>query len=276
VTIPPGRIATVQSNYLMRNCEDLVRGRTVTVPGWLVLGYRTSGHSRAQKLTLPGRRITLIAGPTRRTCAPVFGSASLVAADVSCAVAREGDRACHPMSHPTFGVCTVSGRLWDCGSDAGAGYPLLETCYLPHEKSRSFKTVWIYRKLGLWGAIQNAKNPGWGGARGGSRPGGVCSLRGSPRTLVYTSNSFPTIRGPATARVEFVIRDYRGHGKYWARSAVRVAAYAATAGRVSIVRANKGFLSGMVYASLHQDGGTKQASLNGTWSCRIEATAHRR
>ena len=148
VTIPPGRIATVQSNYLMRNCEDLVHGRTVTLPGWLVLSYRAFGHGGVQKLSLPGRRITLTAGPTRRTCTPVSGSATLVAADIGCAVAREGDRACHPMSHPTFGVCTVAGRLWDCGSFAGAGEPLLETCYLPQEKSHSFRTVWIDRKLG--------------------------------------------------------------------------------------------------------------------------------
>jgi hypothetical protein len=268
VTIPPGRIATVQTNYLMRSCADLAHGRTVTLPGWLVVAYRSSGHGGAQKLTLPGRRITLRAGPTRRTCIPVFGSASLVASDVGCAIARQGNRACHPMSHPTFGVCTVAGRLWDCGSFAGAGEPLLEICYLPHQKSHSFRTVWIDRKLGLWGAIQNAKNPGWGGARGGSRPGGVCSLRGSPRTLVYKSNSFPTIRGPATARVEFIIRDYRGPGKYWAHNAVHVAAYVATAGRVSIGRANKDSLSGTVYASLHEAGGTKQANLNGTWSCR--------
>jgi hypothetical protein len=48
VTIPPGRIATVQSNYLMRGCGALVHGRRVTVPGWLVLGYRTSGRSGLQ------------------------------------------------------------------------------------------------------------------------------------------------------------------------------------------------------------------------------------
>ena len=284
VTIPPGRIATVQSNYLMRNCADLVHGRTVTVPGWLVLGYRAFGHGGVQKLSLPGRRITLNVGPTRRTCTPVSGSASLVAADIGCAAAREGDRACHPMSHPTFGVCTVAGRPWDCGSFAGAGEPLLETCYVPQEKSHSFRTVWIDRKLGLWGAIQNTKSPGWGGARGGSWPGGICRLRGSPRTLVYRSNAFPLLRGAAAARVEFSIREYHGPGSYWGRNAVQVgtgrdavdSVYAATAGKVLIVRAQKGSLSGTVYAGLRLDGGSQQASLNGTWSCRIAATAHRR
>jgi hypothetical protein len=203
------------------------------------------------------------------------------------------------MSHPTWGDCTVGGAYWDCGSVAGAGYPLLETCYLPHKKSHWFRTIWIDRKLGLWGGIQNTKWPGWGGVlHGGSWAGGVCRFRGNPRTLVYQSNAFPIVRGraisrlAAVARLELVIPGYHGRGSYGARlpapygrpavpvvTARRAATgaasgfYVATAGSVSIVRERSGFLAGTVYARLRLQGGTKQASLNGSWSCHIEPSA---
>jgi hypothetical protein len=46
------------------------------------------------------------------------------------------------MSHTSWGVCTVAGVLWDCGSTAGPGSPYLETCYQPHEKSHWFRVRW--------------------------------------------------------------------------------------------------------------------------------------
>ena len=48
----------------------------------------------------------------------------------------------------------------------------------------------------------------------------------------------------------------------------------ATNGKVSIVHATKGSLSGFVYAELYRGGSAKQASLNGTWHCRVEAATH--
>jgi hypothetical protein len=140
--IPPGRGATVQSNFLMRNCKDLAPGRTVVVPGSLVLSYRTSGHAHRQEIGQRGARIILTRGPAKRRCDPVSGSASFVAADTGCNAARQAALACHPMSHASWGDCTVAGVLWDCGSIAGAGYPYLEECNLPTQKSHWFRVRW--------------------------------------------------------------------------------------------------------------------------------------
>jgi hypothetical protein len=41
-----------------------------------------------------------------------------------------------------------------------------------------------------------------------------------------------------------------------------------TVGRLTILRADTGSVSGTVYANLHQKNGMRQAELNGTWSCR--------
>jgi hypothetical protein len=142
VTIPPGRIATVQSNFLMRHCHELARGRSIVVPGWLVLSYRASGHLQRKKVPLAAERIVLGPGPTRSACEPVSGSSTLVAADTGCEAARRAALACHPMSHNSWGDCTVAGVYWDCGSTAGAGSPYLETCYLPRKKSRWFRVRW--------------------------------------------------------------------------------------------------------------------------------------
>jgi hypothetical protein len=142
LTLPPGRIATVQSNYLMRHCADLASGRKIVVPGSLLLHYRASGRTGKKTIPLPSLRFVLHAGPTKRQCTPTSGSTSFVAADTQCTAARQAAVACHPMSHTSWGVCTVAGVLWDCGSTAGPGSPYLETCYLPHKKSHWFRVRW--------------------------------------------------------------------------------------------------------------------------------------
>lgn len=142
VTIPPGRVATVQSNFLLRHCHDLAPGRAVAVPGSLVLRYRAAGRAHRKEIPVPGERIVLTSGPTRQDCDPVSGSTSVVAADTGCRSARRAALACHPMSHNSWGVCTVAGVLWDCGSTAGAGAPYLETCDLPRQKSHWFRVRW--------------------------------------------------------------------------------------------------------------------------------------
>lgn len=280
VTIPPGRIATVQSNFLMRHCGELTAGQTITISGALVLGYRTAGRKDSQPMNLSGNRIVVVQGPTRRTCEPVSGSASLVAADTGCAVARKAAVACHPMQHDSWGDCTVAGRYWDCGRFAGPGYPLLETCYGPAEKSHWFSTVWIGGGLGLWGAIQNRTvKATQHAAEAAPATGGVCEVRPGARTLVYESDALPIVRGPAiarvpaVARVELSIPDYRGAGRYGARTAARVvtpdARYIGAGVTVTVVRAARGSFSGTVHASLRQKGGATSAFLNGTWSCRV-------
>lgn len=142
VVLPPGRIATVQSNYLMRHCSGLASGRKVVVPGSLVLHYRASGRVHQKLIPLPSQRFVLVAGPTKRQCMPVTGSASVVTADTGCSAARQAAPACHPMSHTSWGDCTVASVLWDCGSTAGPGSPYLETCWQPRKKSHWFRVRW--------------------------------------------------------------------------------------------------------------------------------------
>jgi hypothetical protein len=276
VTIPPGRSATVQTNYLLRNCNRLAHGWSVVVPGLLVLRYRISGHVHRRRLSLAGERIVLSAGPTRRTCAPVPGSARLVAADLRCAAARRATVACHPLSHSSWGDCRVSGVLWDCGRFAGPGSPLLETCYLPQRKSHWFSTVWIAKDLTLWGAFA--------GAHGRSLSGGAgaCELGG--RALRYRSQPIPLGGSFGVARVRLSVAGYRGPGDYGAhdraaRTEIEVVihgsrakgapsgSYDALAGRV-VVSGTTGPPGGAVYASLGLRNGARRIDLNGTWRCR--------
>ncbi|HKO26384.1 MAG TPA: hypothetical protein VJU80_02925 [Solirubrobacteraceae bacterium] len=142
LTLPPGRIATVQSNYVFSNCKTIAPGQTVVVPGSLVLVYRESGHVHQKEIPMAGQRIVLVPGPTRHACDPVSGAVTLVAADTRCDAARKAALACHPMSHNSWGDCTVESVNWDCGSTAGAGFPYLETCDLPAKKSHWFRVRW--------------------------------------------------------------------------------------------------------------------------------------
>jgi len=273
--LPPGRIATVQTNYLMRDCKELAGGKTIVVPGSLVLRYRVSGQERRKAIPLPGQRILLGAGPTQRHCAPVPGSARLVAADTACAAARQATRACHPMSHSSWGDCTVAGVAWECGRFAGPGYPLLETCYRPTQKSHWFSTVWIDRDLTLWGAFA--------AARGRSLHGGEGACVLERRALRYLSDPLRLGRGFGVARVVLSVAGYHGPGDYGAHShashaTVRVTisgssaqgapggTYVALAGRISVTR-KRHSLRGTVYASLGLRGRTQRVYLNGEWSC---------
>jgi hypothetical protein len=277
VTIPRHRIATIQVNFLMHHCDALAHGRTITVSGSLVLRYRASDHNGRQLLRLPENRFVVRAAPTRRACTPVAGSASLVTADVGCAFARRAAPICRAMKNEGWLGCTVAGRYWDCGRFAGPGFPLFETCYLPHQKAHWFSVVWIGRGLGLWGAIQNRRaNLGWNRIDAWHTTRGICETH-SGLGLFFESSALRILRGkeiariPADARVRFAIRKH-GPGRFSAKTVVEVviqrgASYVATGGRLTIARVTKGSIAGTVYASLRH--GTKQAFLNGTWSCRI-------
>jgi hypothetical protein len=269
-------MATIQLNFLMHDCAALARGRTVVVPGSIVLRYHASGHDAGQKLTLPGNRIVVVAGPRKRTCAPVAGSGSLVAADVTCGFARRAAPLCRAMKNEGWLGCTVDGRFWVCGRFAGPGFPLLETCYLPHQKSHWFKVVWVGHGLGLWGAVQNRRaNLGWNRIDAWPTTRGTCRVGGDSRTLVFESSAL-RLRGPtgiSDARVRFHLRTFRGAGRHSANGAVEVAvqphaSYLATTGRLTILRSGHDSISGSVFASLRERAGTKRASLNGTWTCR--------
>lgn len=130
VTIPPGRSAAVQSNFLMRHCVELARYRTLVVDGSLVLSYRTSGHADRQEVAQRSARIILTRGPTIRGCPRVPRSADLVAGDIACKVARRAALGCYRLSHRTWGTCSASGHVWDCTSTALAGRPSVESCWL--------------------------------------------------------------------------------------------------------------------------------------------------
>lgn len=284
VTIPPGRIATVQRNFLLRNCQEIGEGRAVTIPGTLVVRYRRSGHTHEQKLRIPGERLVVVHGPTRHTCDPVAGSASLLTSDVSCAFARRAAPRCRAMKNGGWLGCTIAGRFWECGRFAGPGYPLLETCYLPHDKSHWFSVVWIGPGLGLWGAVVDRH------AEARRLPNGVCEDRPAGGPLSFESEplrvliSHGGVRVAAVARVRFVVRGYSGPGRFSAagptghggatvevvtrRNGVARRTYTATVGRLAIAGEREGAISGSVFASLRAVGGTGRASLNGTWSCR--------
>ncbi len=291
VTVPPHRLATVQVNFLMHHCDALVHGRTVAVSGSLVLRFRASGSAGRQKLTLPENRFVVAAGPKKRACAPISGSGSLVAADVGCAFARHAAPLCRAMKNGGWLGCTVAGRFWECGRFAGPGYPLLETCYLPHEKSHWFSVVWIGPGLGLWGGVEDRRaNLGWSRIEAWHTTNGVCEDRPAGEPLVFESSSLRVLRSQggarvaADARVKFVVRDYRGTRRFPAdrstghggtlvevlvqQHGVTKGTYLATAGRLTILRETKDVVSGTVFASLRQANGKSRASLNGTWSCR--------
>jgi hypothetical protein len=141
VSIPPGRSAAVQSNFVMRHCEELTRNRPLVVDGSLVVRYRASGHAGRQEITQRGSRIILTPGPTIQGCSRVPRSAQLVAADISCDVARRTAVACHRLSGRTWGWCSAFGHQWDCASTAPAGQPSVERCWLA-SKSHWFKVRW--------------------------------------------------------------------------------------------------------------------------------------
>jgi len=115
VKIRPGGSAVVQSNFLMGQCQTLGHGRTVSVPGTLILHYRVSGRTGLQRVVQPGAKFVVAGGPTIRSCSPVAGSVRIVASDISCAQARAAAPVCHDQSgHWNSGRCTAAGRRWDC------------------------------------------------------------------------------------------------------------------------------------------------------------------
>ena len=118
--------------------------------------------------------------------------------------------------------------------------------------------------------------------------------------LSYQSEALRIGRGPAVARVEFLIPHYRGRGRYDARipapynrTAVQVVAarnattgvvsgfYVATSGSVSVVESKNvgrvgysGSVGGTVHARLRLQRGSKRLRLDGSWHCRIDPTSN--
>ena len=142
VAIPPGRSAVVQSNFRMPRCNDLADGRTLVVPGELLLSYRVGDAVGRERV--PEVPIILTRGPTKQPCTRVAGgSSSILASNIRCRVARRASVACHPMAHGSWGTCMSNGKLWDCGrTGERPGWAVTETCWLPHDKSHWFRVSW--------------------------------------------------------------------------------------------------------------------------------------
>jgi hypothetical protein len=251
-----------------------------------VVRYRKSRHARRQRLTIPADKLVVVPGPTKHVCTPVSGSAYLVATDVSCAFAQRAAPLCRTMHNGGWLGCTVDGTFWECGRFAGPGFPLSETCYLPHQKSHWFTVTWVAPGLGLWGAIQNRRaNIGWPVLDAWHVTKGFCEDRPAGMPLVFESSALRILSGryatrvPTDAHVKFVLRNYRGRGRWSAKGATvqvligrhgnTIGTDVGTGGRLTILHADKGSVSGTVYANLRQRNGTKESELNGTWSCRL-------
>jgi hypothetical protein len=59
VTIPPGRSAWVQSNFLMSSCDLLLPDRTLIANKAITVAYRANGRSGRERITYGGSRIIL-------------------------------------------------------------------------------------------------------------------------------------------------------------------------------------------------------------------------
>jgi len=124
-----------------------------------------------------------------------------------------------------------------------------------------------------------------------------CGFRAKARTLIYQSDALRIGRGPAVARVEYLIPHFHGRGRYdarasapYSRTAVQVVTgrnattgvasgfYIARSGIVVVSQAKNvgrlgrsGSVGGTVHARLRLQRGTKRLRLDGSWHCRIDA-----
>lgn len=127
-----------------------------------------------------------------------------------------------------------------------------------------------------------------------------CGFKTNASVLVYTSDAMRIGRGPAVARVEFLIPHYRGRGRYdarmpapYSRTAVQVVTarnaatgvaggfYIATAGSVTVVQSkdvgrlrHSASVGGTVHAKLQLQRGSKRLRLDGTWHCHIDPSSN--
>jgi hypothetical protein len=127
-----------------------------------------------------------------------------------------------------------------------------------------------------------------------------CGFGTKTRVLTYGSEALRIGRGPAVARVEFLIPHYRGRGRYdaripapYSRTAVQVVTgrnattgvasgfYVATSGSVSVVESknvgrvgHSGSVGGTVHARVRLQRGSKRLRVDGSWHCRIDSTSN--
>jgi hypothetical protein len=138
VTIPAGRSAIVQSNFLMRHCHSLVGDRRIVVPGSFLLSYRAPGRAGTQHLMQKSAGFSVRPGPIIRSCARVSGSVSLMSGNLGCTLARRAATACHHMSHGTWGNCLAAGRRWGCHLHSS----WVQECTFIYRTSRWYRVRW--------------------------------------------------------------------------------------------------------------------------------------
>jgi hypothetical protein len=141
--VRPGHSAIVQTNFRMGRCSELAHGRSVAVPGSLVLRYSASGHTGTQRVVQPDARFVVVEGPTIGPCSPVAGAIRMAASDVSCSQARAAAPVCHHgMSHGRWGTCSAAGRVWSCYLPAVT----VQKCSFPNKPSHWFRVRWEPKK----------------------------------------------------------------------------------------------------------------------------------
>jgi len=138
VTIPAGRSAIVQSNFLLRHCRALVGKRRISVPGSFVLSYRVAARAGTQHLLQENAGFSVGPGPIVRSCTSVAGSVSVVAGNLGCALVREAATACRHMSHGTWGTCLAGGRRWGCHLHSSS----VQECSFLYRTSRWYRVRW--------------------------------------------------------------------------------------------------------------------------------------
>lgn len=138
VAIRPGHSAVVQSNFLIRHCNELHPHQKVTVPGTFVLTYRVSGRVFQQHVAQKSAGFSLVPGELVHSCRPVSGSVSLTAFDIGCELARKAATACHHMAHGTWGECMAGGRRWGCSLHSS----WVQQCSFEYRTSRWYRVRW--------------------------------------------------------------------------------------------------------------------------------------
>jgi hypothetical protein len=152
----------------------------------------------------------------------------------------------------------------------------------------------VQTRLAISGAFQTTS------ARAVTSGEESCGFRTKARVLIYQSEALRVGRGPAVARVEFLIPHYRGRGRYdprvpapYSRTAVQVVTgrnattgvasgfYIATSGSVSVEESknvgrlgHSGAVAGTVHARLRLQRGSKRLRLDGSWHCRLDPTSN--
>jgi len=142
VAIPPGRDATVQSNFLMGDCVALDLHGTLTTNEAITVRYRAGNRDGDQRIAQGSARILLSRGPTIRECAVPRDThvLKLRTLDLACGVARRLSVACRRITRGRSGTrCGFASRRWDCNWIPRPRSRVVESCFA---NTSSIRAVW--------------------------------------------------------------------------------------------------------------------------------------